>query len=257
MGTRRARAEIERTFSFDVAEPEGDGLTLRGYAAVFNQPTRIDNPAEGRFDEQIARGAFAKSINDGRKPVLMWAHGKDPAVGMVPIGKIESLREDDHGLFVEARLHDNAHTQPVRDAIASGAVTGMSFRFQPVRDRETYDGEVPLITRTEVALKELGPVPIPYYEGTSVSVRDMVVITDDDDDDDDPDDLVACLSCGTIGDRDDNFCSNCGTPMPGAAADTSTSSDAAPRGAPLDDAGAIQRARSLIAIGRELCEVQT
>jgi len=39
----------------------GDGLTLSGYAAVFNSPTRIDS-WEGTFDESIARGAFAEGV---------------------------------------------------------------------------------------------------------------------------------------------------------------------------------------------------
>ena len=127
------RKAVQRDVEFEVRSiDEGDGLTLSGYAAVFDTPTRIDS-WEGRFDEVIARGAFRKTISE-RMPILQWNHGNDPAVGQVPIGAIKTIREDARGLFIEARLHDNDHVRPIRDAIASGAVTGMSFRFQVIKD---------------------------------------------------------------------------------------------------------------------------
>lgn len=157
------------------ADDEGDGLTLSGYAAVFSTPTRIDS-WEGTFDEVIDRGAFKKTISE-RTPILQWNHGNDPAVGQVPIGAISKLREDARGLYVEARLHDNDHVRPIRDAIASGAVQGMSFRFQVVRDKWDNDPKVPVRTIKEVRLFEVGPVAFPAYDATSVGVRDAELAT--------------------------------------------------------------------------------
>ena len=150
-------------------EPSGDGLTLSGYAAVFNSPTRIDS-WEGTFDETIARGAFKRSIN-ARMPIVQWNHGNDPSVGAIPIASIESLREDAHGLHVVARLHDTPRVNEIRASIESGAVTGMSFRFQVVRESWDEAGDVPVRTLQEVRLFELGPVAFPAYQGTSVGVR--------------------------------------------------------------------------------------
>lgn len=156
--------------SFEIrSDSSGDGLTLTGYAAVFNSPTRIDS-WEGKFDEIISRGAFKKTISE-RTPILQWNHGNDPAVGHVPIGVVTNLREDAHGLFVEARLHDNHAVQPIRDAIASGAVTGMSFRFQVIKESWNDFPEVPVRTILETKLLELGPVSFPAYDSTSVGVR--------------------------------------------------------------------------------------
>jgi len=58
------RETLERSVAFEIraAESDSDGLTLTGYAAVFDNATRIDN-WEGMFDEKIARGAFKRSIN--------------------------------------------------------------------------------------------------------------------------------------------------------------------------------------------------
>lgn len=168
--------DLTRYAPFEVREVGEDGLTLSGYAAVFNQVTRIDS-WEGRFDEQLSPGAFARGINAGKTPVLMFNHGKHPMIGDLPIGAIGSMREDGHGLFIEARLHDNDLVKPVRDAIASKAIKGMSFRFNVPKGKETWDRsagrEVPLRTITEVNCAELGPVTFPAYEGTDVAVRSL------------------------------------------------------------------------------------
>lgn len=165
------RKAVQRDVEFELRSIDGgDGLTLSGYAAVFDTPTRIDS-WEGRFDEIIARGAFKKTISE-RMPILQWNHGNDPAVGQVPIGAIQTIREDAKGLFIEARLHDNQQVRPIRDAIASGAVSGMSFRFQVLQDSWNDTPDVPVRTVKEVRLLEAGPVAFPAYEATSVGVRD-------------------------------------------------------------------------------------
>jgi HK97 family phage prohead protease len=165
------RETLERSVSFEIraAEDNADGLTLVGYAATFDNTTRIDN-WEGTFDEKIARGAFKRSIN-ARTPVLQFEHGRHPLLGSMPLGTITKLREDDHGLYVEARLADNWLIQPVRDAIASGAIDGMSFRFQVIKESWNDTSAVPVRTLEEVKLMELGPVVFPAYESTTVGVR--------------------------------------------------------------------------------------
>jgi len=160
------------------ADDTGDGFTLEGYGAVFGDTTRIDS-WEGKFDEKIERGAFSKTISE-RKPVLQFDHGRDAATGSVPIGAVEELREDKHGLFVRARMHDNARVEPIRQAIASGAIDGMSFRFRVIREEWDESGEIPVRTINEVELFELGPVVFPAYQSTSVGVRSLLADLDDD-----------------------------------------------------------------------------
>ena len=160
-----------RSVDFELERADGgDGLTLEGYAAVFDSPTRIDS-WEGQFDEVIQRGAFKKTLRE-RTPVLQFDHGQHPLIGSIPLGTIQSAREDDAGLYVKARLTDNWLVQPVRDAIRDGAVNGMSFRFSVVKDAWTERGKnVPLRTLLEVKAPELGPVVFPAYRDTSVGVR--------------------------------------------------------------------------------------
>ncbi len=184
-------------FEMRAAADEGDGLTLEGYAAVFGSPTRIDS-WEGCFDEEIARGAFKKSISE-RTPVLQFDHGRHPMVGSIPLGAFETIREDEQGLYVLARLHDNWLVQPVRDAIKSESVDGMSFRFQVVKDEwrdatgkivkpenvqnRLYSSDpadpATIMRRTlrEVKCPELGPVVFPAYADTSVGVRSRELVS--------------------------------------------------------------------------------
>lgn len=170
---------LERSVPFELRSADGDGLTLAGYAAVFNSPTRIDS-WEGHFDETIARGAFSKTINARERVVVQFDHGKHPFFGSLPLGRIEQMREDDHGLYVEVRLSDNWFTQPIRDAIRDEAVTGMSFRFSvPEGGDEWRQGaEVQERTIREVKLYELGPVVFPAYADTSVGVRSALSLVD-------------------------------------------------------------------------------
>lgn len=175
-------------FRANTSAGDGDGRTLEGYAAVFDQDTEI-NSWEGRFTERIAKGAFKKTLRE-RKPIMQYDHGRDSRVGSVPIGVYEDIREDEHGLFVSGRVFDNPVVEPIRQAIEGGAVTGMSFKFRVTRD-EWFDkngkrvrgdeiskllwepGDRGPLARTirEVSLYEAGPVSTPAYGGTSVGVR--------------------------------------------------------------------------------------
>lgn len=170
---------ICRAAAFELRnDGDGDGFTLEGYGAVFDEPTRIDS-WEGKFDEIIARGAFSKTLKE-RRPVLQFDHGRDAATGSVPIGAIDEIREDERGLFVRARLHDNARVEPIRQAIASGAIDGMSFRFRVTREEWDESDDIPVRTIREVELFEVGPVVFPAYAATTVGVRSMLAdLTDD------------------------------------------------------------------------------
>lgn len=166
-----------RTASFQLRDGTEDGLTLEGHAAVFNQRTEIRDWL-GSYDEQIAPGAFVRTLR-ARTPVLMFDHGTHPLVGEMPLGSLVDVREDDVGLFVSARLHDNWLVEPVRDAVRSGSISGMSFQFSvpsggdewvEPEDRADGGSERLRIIR-EVKLYEMGPVVFPAYPTTDVLVR--------------------------------------------------------------------------------------
>jgi len=203
------RADLMRMAPFGLraaadGEPD-DGLTLDGYAAVFNRETIIDS-WEGRFKERIAAGSMKKSFRE-TPPKIQFDHGHHPLIGSIPIAELRSISEDsdpelapEGGAHVVGRLFDNWLVAPVRDAIAAQAVDGMSFRFsvmqeqwadadgKVIRDeqvlqemlRRSWYEDVPddeLLVRTLKQLKvpELGPVVWPAYLDTSVGVRSQVI----------------------------------------------------------------------------------
>lgn len=176
---------------FDTAHTQagevGDGRTLQGLAAVFNTPAIIES-WEGRFTEIIERGAFEATIRE-RMPIMQYNHGRDPRVGTVPIGSVQTLRETERGLWVEARLYSNDVVEPVRQAIEGRSIRGMSIAFRIRSERWTdaegrtvdarevgdllYRGDDLTRTIHSVDLIELGPVLQPAYPATTVGVRSV------------------------------------------------------------------------------------
>lgn len=187
-----------------------DGLTFDGFGAVFNRETVIDS-WEGRFRELLAPGSMKKSFRE-LTPIIQFDHGSHPLLGSLPLGRMEPNypREEtdpdlapEGGARVLARLHDNWLTQPFRDAIASGSVDGMSFRFSVVKEdwttaagdkirdehelwdllerswrEELPDDELVLRTLREVKVPEIGPVVWPAYGDTSASMRSRTITID-------------------------------------------------------------------------------
>ncbi|SRX93568.1 phage prohead protease HK97 family [Granulicella tundricola MP5ACTX9] [Mycobacterium shimoidei] len=182
-----------------------DGLTLDGYGAVFNRETVIDS-WEGRFREKIAPGSMKRSFRE-TPPRIQFDHGRHPLIGSIPIAELRSIAEEAHpelapegGAHIIGRIFDNWLMQPVRDAIAAGAINGMSFRFsvvrevwetadgKPIRDDKTLmaelertwyedipDDQLPVRTLKELKVPEMGPVVWPAYSETSVGVRSQVI----------------------------------------------------------------------------------
>lgn len=191
--------------SDDDGDEPNDGLTLDGYGAVFGQRTLIDS-WEGRFWEQIASGSMKRSFRE-TPPRIQFDHGRHPLIGSIPIAELCSISEDvdpvlapQGGAHIVGRLFDNWLMQPVRDAIAAGAINGMSFRFSVVREGwETFEGkpirdeqqlmqvlsqavyddlpddELPVRTLKELRVPEMGPVVWPAYEQTSVGMRSKII----------------------------------------------------------------------------------
>jgi len=189
----------------------GDGLTLDGYASVFNAETVIDS-WEGRFKEQFLSGSMKKSFRDAT-PIIQFDHGRHGLIGSLPVAAFEPgyPREDTHpdlapngGAHVVARLHQSPLFEPVREVIATGTVNGMSIRFGPVREKwywpdgrqvkndaeveaelfRTWREDVPdeeLLRRdiVEARVAEMGPVVWPAYTTTSVGMRSLFDLTAD------------------------------------------------------------------------------
>lgn len=140
-----------------------DGWTVSGYAAVFDSPSE---PLP--WTEYVKRGAFTKTIKDGADVRLLIDHTG------VPLARTKSgtltLREDNKGLFMEARLDpNNPDAVKMRSALMRGDVSQMSFAFETIKDAWNKDRTVRELR--EVKLHDVSIVTYPAYEETSAEIR--------------------------------------------------------------------------------------
>lgn len=146
-----------------IDESDDDGWTVSGYAAVFDSPSE---PLP--WTEYVKRGAFRKTIKDGADVRLLIDHTG------VPLARTKSgtlkLREDDKGLYMEARLDPaNPDAVKMRSALMRGDVSQMSFAFETVKDGWNKDRTVRELK--EVRLHDVSIVTYPAYEETSAEIR--------------------------------------------------------------------------------------
>lgn len=175
--TLRVRAAGE-----DVDGESGDGTTMFGHFAVFDQWTEIDSMWEGNFMERIAPRAFRKTMKENREQIkVTFQHGHDPQLGDKPLGPITELSEDDTGAYYEVPLLDAPY---VREDLLPGLQAGLygsSFRFSVMKeefDQEPGESEhnpkgIPERTLKEIRLFEFGPVTWPAYPSATAGMRSL------------------------------------------------------------------------------------
>jgi HK97 family phage prohead protease len=124
---------------------------IKGYGSVFDN---IDSD-----NDRIIKGAFTNSIkqhNQNNKIKLLWQHHIHE-----PIGTITHLSEDDHGLYIEAKLLLGiARANEAYKLVKSGAIKGLSIGFRV--EESFYENDQRVIT--EVDLWEVSLVTFPANE---------------------------------------------------------------------------------------------
>jgi HK97 family phage prohead protease len=149
------------TNEFEVRE-DGDGMTLTGYAARFNEPSE---PLP--FIERIKPGAFKRSINSRNDIKLLWNHNTDMVLGSTRAGTL-TLKEDEIGLRVMATLPNNTWGNDARVSIQRGDVTGFSFGFTVPAGGDSWSADGTERTLKSVRLMEVSTgVAFPAYPSTN------------------------------------------------------------------------------------------
>lgn len=144
---------------------EGDGMSFRGYAAVFNSDSE---PLP--FIEQVAPGAFAKSLESRNNIRMLLNHDPAQVLGTTRSGTAR-VSEDGHGLLVDADLPPTSYGQDLSVMMKRGDVESMSFGFSvPQGGDEWRDNGTRRILH-EVRLHEVSVVTFPAYPATVATVR--------------------------------------------------------------------------------------
>lgn len=142
-----------------------NGRTLFGIVAPFGQyATVYDGAGPSRpYEERIARGAFARSINErGSKINLIYDHDNSA----MPIGKATLLREQDDGLFAEFQIARTARGDEALQLVHEGMISGFSIRAGIVRSNKDSRSQV---TRQELALRDVSLTEHPVYATAGVT----------------------------------------------------------------------------------------
>lgn len=129
-----------------------------GYGSVFDV---VDSQRD-----VVSRGAFVGTL-EKRKPSdvkLLWQHD-----ALEPIGVIDELFEDMHGLYVKGRLLlDVARAKEAYALLKEGVVKGLSIGYSPLRYTIDPDSGVRILKAVE--LWEISLVTFPANEAAQVTV---------------------------------------------------------------------------------------
>jgi len=169
----------------DVAIRADEGVTggerFTGYAAVFNSRTAIGNPLRWGFYEEIAPGAFTKTLSEGDARMLI-DHDSYYVVSRVSAGSL-LLAEDARGLAVDSALDTGlSYVSDLKANVRNKNITGMSFGFYVIKDDwtleqvETSDGQtadVEVRRILEARLIEVSAVTFPAYEETEAELASV------------------------------------------------------------------------------------
>lgn len=167
LGRERYRATIDAR-SIE-RRADGDPIGFKGHAALFNKSTWI-GPKRWGFREQVAPGAFAKTIKEADVRFLI---NHDPNL-LLARNKADTLRlaEDKVGLAVDADMAPVSYAQDLAVLLEREDINQMSFAFEVVKDQwELDDDENELRTILEAKLWDVSVVTYPAYEDTDAGLR--------------------------------------------------------------------------------------
>lgn len=144
--------------NFDIIEHKQDAnnnLVITGYGAYFNN---IDST-----DDIIKPGSFTETLSD-RAGRIAFCYQHDI---WNPIGKIQQIKEDDKGLWIEVML--SAADDDIQTKVKEGILKEMSIGYRTVDSHtETVNGdEIRVITKVklyEVSLVTIAANPMAVVE---------------------------------------------------------------------------------------------
>ena len=152
----------------EAAAGAGNVKKLEGRPIVYDQPTRINDPA-GDFIEVIRAGALKDAdLSDAR---LLYNHDLNK-VPLARTPKTMQLIHDAAGLRMVADLPDTPEANSIYTAVKRGDLSGMSFAFKVPQGGDSYDPKTNTRTINKIEkVYEISVVPFPAYPQTSVEAR--------------------------------------------------------------------------------------
>ncbi|MEK4011642.1 phage major capsid protein [Peribacillus sp. FSL M8-0224] len=155
----------------------GDGtMTVSGYVNKTEQLSETLGVTK-RFKEKIAKGAFARAIQNAKLDIDFLAeHNSKMILSSTRNGSLQ-LREDDKGLFFTATITSTSWGRDYYELVKSGILKNLSFGFRTIKDswRSIESG---LYERTieQMELFEISIVRNPAYSQSSIQARGIDLV---------------------------------------------------------------------------------
>lgn len=158
--TREIKGEIR------VQTESGRPRKLVGYAAVFNSRYQV-----GQFDEQVAPGAFTRSLQEEADVRALVNHDPARVLGRTKSNTLR-LSEDDTGLRFEIDLPDTQDARDIAELVKRGDMDQASFGFVSRTDSWSNDSEGRSVRELQdLDLFDVSIVAYPANDRTQVSAR--------------------------------------------------------------------------------------
>ena len=131
---------------------------IKGYASMFN-----NKDSDGDI---ITKGAYAKTLQENSERIaFLYQHNMNQ-----PIGKPMSMKEDEKGLFIEAKISDSSLGQDVKTMVSEGILKEFSVGFIPIKEDlqkdVNYIKEIKLFEFSLVTLAANPLAKVTEYKGT-------------------------------------------------------------------------------------------
>lgn len=179
MTKRNSRKNETANLEFRVQQSEmtsnGD-MVVSGYVNMTNTLSH-ELGFTDKFVEKIAPGAFGRALDraevTGEEIDFLAEHDDSLVLASTKNDSLQ-LREDETGLYMEAKIINTSTGRDYYEMIKSGIVTSMSFGFFAIEDewdvvhRDLYERTV-----TELELFEVSAVRRPAYAASSISNRGL------------------------------------------------------------------------------------
>ena len=131
---------------------------IKGYASMFN-----NKDSDGDI---ITKGAYTKTLQENSERIaFLYQHNMNQ-----PIGKPMSMKEDEKGLFIEAKISDSSLGKDVKTMVSEGILKEFSVGFIPIKEDlqkdVNYIKEIELFEFSLVTLAANPLAKVTEYKGT-------------------------------------------------------------------------------------------
>ncbi|MFA1512847.1 HK97 family phage prohead protease [Priestia aryabhattai] len=170
--------KFELRFNDDInMKTTNDGLMVSGYVNKTNQWSQKLGQRK-KFVERILPGAFNKALQNENEIHFLAEHDNNKILATTRNDSL-TLREDDNGLYMEARISPTSWGRDYHQLITDGIIKNMSFGMAVLKDSwdkladGTYERSI-----SDLALFEVSAVRNPAYVQSSIAARSIEVIED-------------------------------------------------------------------------------